>query len=1136
MKLKNQDKNSQDVKLNGSKYWRSLDDLSEAPAFKDWLHREFPQGASEIEGVNRRHFMKIMAASFGLAGLGLSGCRRPEQIIRPYAKQPEMTIPGVASYFSTSMPAGSENQPLIVETHENRPTKIEGNPSYIPYGGGTSGYAQASVLDLYDPDRAKHSTRAGKKISKAVAHDILHDLHTKLSQSSGKGVAFLSEMSSSPTRHRLIQKLRSEYPDVIWSEYEPIISKNPEIAANQLFGKSLKPSYKFEKAHRVVSFDCDFLQSESGSLSSARGFSKARKVISAKDSHKMNRLYSVEAKLSATGGMADHRLRLSSSHILPFLRLFAAELFNESNVYPNVVNKLKNIGGKLDVDHQWIHECVTDLISNKQQSLVVVGSHYPVEAHILAFAINEVLESVGHTVDYLEIPSHEVTSIKNLTDSLNSGDVETLVVLGGNPVYNAPGDLDWKSAQSKASHVIRWGYEYDDTSKLSGDFIAATHYLESWSDGRTLDGTYLPVQPMIQPLFEGLSAVEVMSGILGMSDTDSYSEVRKTFDLLVKSNNPDLAFNKFLAEGLVEDSKFKTLYPSIEINQLTRLVSAFSSITPRVSSENVEVLLPASLQIGDGRYANNGWLMECPEPMTKLTWDNAILISPRLAKELEDKFQVNIFGPEIKMNNLDDALLDGAGKFGLEQYEAVFDRGKEMAPLAILSVNGRSIKGPLHVQPGLANYTLVAPLGFGRKTVGRIGEDAGFDAYPLVNSENPLFTNNVNIEVLSDRYKLANTQEHWSMEGRAIIRESSVEAYKEDPNFVDKMGMESHSPPIYGADKDKSLQEKSVETHRGMSAYEFPNFDGAHQWGMAVDLNTCSGCNACVIACQSENNIPIVGKFEVARGREMHWMRLDRYYSSDEGSSTVNGVPEDVQVSFQGISCAQCETAPCEQVCPVNATVHDDEGLNTMAYNRCVGTRYCANNCPYKVRRFNFYDWNKRAIDNYNQGPFGENLEGELPAMQRNPDVTVRMRGVMEKCTYCVQRLQEAKIHHKNRHGSTGNVKVPDGTIKVACQQVCSADAISFGDISDPESEVSKMKLSDRDYSLLGYLQLRPRTTYLAKIRNPNPKMPNSYSQPFARQEYEDRYGHGDHHGHEDSHGHDAHGPSDHGHEKSNHH
>jgi molybdopterin-containing oxidoreductase family iron-sulfur binding subunit len=291
-----------------------------------------------------------------------------------------------------------------------------------------------------------------------------------------------------------------------------------------------------------------------------------------------------------------------------------------------------------------------------------------------------------------------------------------------------------------------------------------------------------------------------------------------------------------------------------------------------------------------------------------------------------------------------------------------------------------------------------------------------------------------------------------------------------------------------------------------------------------------------VIACQSENNIPIVGKFEVARGREMHWMRLDRYYSSDEGSSTVNGVPEDVQVSFQGISCAQCETAPCEQVCPVNATVHDDEGLNTMAYNRCVGTRYCANNCPYKVRRFNFYDWNKRAIDNYNQGPFGENLEGELPAMQRNPDVTVRMRGVMEKCTYCVQRLQEAKIHHKNRYGSTGNVKVPDGTIKVACQQVCSADAISFGDISDPESEVSKMKLSDRDYSLLGYLQLRPRTTYLAKIRNPNPKMPNSYSQPFARQEYEDRYGHGDHHGHEDSHGHDAHGPSDHGHEKSNHH
>lgn len=1111
MKFTNSDNKTNKTEMSGQRYWKSLDDLSESPAFKDWLHREFPQGASELNGVNRRQFMKVMAASFGLAGLGLTGCRRPEALILPYAKQPEMVIPGVASYYSTSMPSGSENIPLIVETQETRPTKIEGNPSYKPYGGATDIFAQASVLDLYDPDRAKYSKRNGKKLSKSAVKDVLYGVHSELEKSKGKGVAILSEETSSPTRQRLAADLLKKYPEITWAEYEPAGSRNPEIAAKKVFGKDLRPYYRFKNASRIVSFDSDFLKNEAGDLGWIQGFSKGRSIKSGKDAHKMNRLYMVEAQMSITGGMADHRLRLASAHILPFMRLFAAEVLNQAGVMSSLANQLKSLGGKLDVDQKWIIECVKDLLANKGKSLVVVGSQHDIEAQILAITINEVIQSNGRTVDYLSIPENKAKSITELAKSLNSNEVETLIIMGGNPVYNAPGDLDWTSAQKKAGRVIRWAYSEDETSETSDFFLASTHYLESWSDGRTFDGTYVPVQPMIRPLFEGFSAIEVLNGMLGKDTIDAYSEVRSTFDSLTNAYDKDKAFNRFLAEGLLERSGFDLVDVSIDESVVSNIFKSSSKKTPVVDSNSLEALLVPSLQLADGRYNNNGWLMECPDPITKLTWDNAILISPRLAHELEEKFNVSIFGPETRMNDLDANLIDGASKFGLKPYEAEFDRGREMAPVATLEIDGRKIEGYLHVQPGLANYTVVTPLGFGRKKTGRIGEDAGFDAYPLMNSENRLFTTGIKIEVSEKRYKLANTQEHWSMEGRAIIRESNTDEYAKHPDFVDHMGMESHSPPIYGADQDMSLAEKATKTPRGMSSYEFPDHEGVHQWGMSIDLNTCTGCNACVIACQSENNIPIVGKFEVARGREMHWIRMDRYYSSDDSGSNVNGIPEDVQVSFQPMACAQCETAPCEQVCPVNATVHDDEGLNVMAYNRCVGTRYCANNCPYKVRRFNFYDWNKRAIDNYNEGPLGEDLTGDLPSMQRNPDVTVRMRGVMEKCTYCLQRIQESKIHHKNKNGSTGDVKVPDGTIKTACQQVCAADAIVFGDISDPESEVSKMKELDRDYSVLGYLNIRPRTTYLAKIRNPNKNMPNYYKQPYGRQDYDNRYGHGDH-------------------------
>jgi molybdopterin-containing oxidoreductase family iron-sulfur binding subunit len=554
---------------------------------------------------------------------------------------------------------------------------------------------------------------------------------------------------------------------------------------------------------------------------------------------------------------------------------------------------------------------------------------------------------------------------------------------------------------------------------------------------------------------------------------------------------------------------------------VSALEAAALDLAP-LSATNLEVRFKPSSHSGDGRYANNGWLMECPDAMTKLTWDNAILISPRLAKELEQRDGIQIFPNKSRMNEKSE-FFEGA-KGTLQSNKAVFKRGKEQAVVARLTLNGRTIIAPIHVLPGMANYTIELPLGMGRTEVGRVGRGVGFNAYKVRESDSTSIAVGATLELTEETYNLANTQEHWSMEGRAIVREGTAEYYNKHPDFATKMGVESHAPANYGKDDSKTLQQKASNQYRGNSAYDHPKFTDpppnvnawkgkearakfpdAQQWGLAIDMNTCFGCSACVVACQSENNIPIVGKDQVLRGREMHWMRIDRYFSAKEYKQEE--VPEDVQVSFMGVSCQHCENAPCEQVCPVNATVHDRQGLNVMAYNRCVGTRYCANNCPYKVRRFNFFDWNKRQIGEFYKGPLGPVDEPELHKMQKNPNVTVRMRGVMEKCTYCTQRIEAAKIDQKRIAGASGNVKVPDGKIKTACQQVCPTDAITFGDISDPNSEVSKMKASDRNYSVLGYLNVRPRTTYLARLRNPNPKMPDAYKKPYAYAQYKERYG-----------------------------
>lgn len=1115
----------------GKGYWRSLDELADTPAFREWLHREFPQGASEAQGVNRRHFLKIMAASFGAAGIGLAGCRRPEAHILPYAKQPENSIPGLPVYYTTSFPDAVDNLPLVVETHQHRPTHIEGNRGYAPYGGGTTVFSQASVLNLYDPDRMTASAGANnKRLSPAEVADQLQKIASTYAQTRGQGLAILAEPSTSPTRARLVKQLKQALPQAKWAEYSPAGQTAADAALRPLFGRPARALYQLDQAKVIVSVDCDFTGAEPGSLALSRGYAAGRRVANQADAKAMNRLYVAETAYTTTGAMADHRLRVPTSALPAFVAALAAEVLSQQHAEAALAAQLKEQGATGHFDETWIRECAADLIAQHGHAVVLPGSNLPAPVQQLVQWINVLIGATKHTVQYVELPdAGEVLSISQLAAIIGQGQVETLVILGGNPVYNAPANLGWKKLQQSVKQVVRLGYYFDETALESDLNIASTHYLESWSDGRTYAGALLPVQPMILPLFDGISELEVLARLAGQTTVDAFALVRETFASFTQEADQQKAFARFLAQGGLFDLTYPKLTAAPNFGSVRAGISGFNFKAPGLSKDSLEVRIKLDDRIGDGFWNNNGWLQEVPDAMTKLTWDNAIFISPKLAEEI---------GYDTKSGKF---LIDGIAK-----QQNSFVKDTQVSPVAELSVEGVKVSGPLYIMPGLPDYAVVVTLGYGREKVGRVGKGTGYNAYPLTHTDTTARTG-AKLSLTGASYPLANTSQHWSMEGRDIIRETNVGHHLENPDWVNHMGMEAHSPPVYGSAKDMPLQEKSLTQPRGNSLYEHPEFGkplpnikawqqpGAmekfipeQQWGMVIDLNTCTACNACIIACQSENNIPIVGKEQIAHGREMHWLRLDRYFSSGDVKANQVSLPANPQTAFMPMACVHCESAPCEQVCPVNATVHDSQGLNTMAYNRCVGTRYCANNCPYKVRRFNFFDFNKRNIDELYAGPLGTDKNktegGQLAAMQKNPDVTVRMRGVMEKCTYCVQRIQTARIAQKVKAGASNDVRIPDGMVRTACQNACATEAIIFGDISDADTQVSKAKANDRDYAVLGYLNVRPRTTYLARLRNPNPKI--SGAEPFSQLEYQQKAGKA--HGKGESHGADSHGTDHH--------
>jgi MoCo/4Fe-4S cofactor protein with predicted Tat translocation signal len=994
----------------GKRYWRSLEELADAPGFGEMLEREFPRQAAEwIDPVSRRGFLKIMGASMALAGL--SGCtKQPDEPIYPYIKQPEDLILGKPNYFASAHPFNTGAIPVLVKSDAYRPIKVDGNPDHPINRGSSDPITQGSLLALYDPDRSQHVRYRGENREWA---EFVQAFQTHLAVkkvAGGAGVYILSSTVTSPALAAQIKQAQAAWPQAKFLQYDPINRDSAYAATASAFGAPLDAQYWLEGADVIVSLDADFLSgiTHPGFNKLAGDYSRRRKLDGGKID--MNRLYAVESAVTTTGMKAEHRLGLRASDIPGFAASLAAVIS----------------GGQPPSGYSWTPEqrhfleaVVKDLKANAGESAVIPGEQQPPDVHLAAIAINEALGNVGKTVVYTEtvnpLPSQQNADFKSLVADMNAGKVDWLLVLDGNPVYSAPADLDFSTALNKVGTLVHLGSHYDETGEIAEWHINSAHYLESWSDARAYDGTVTIVQPMIDPLYGGKSAHEVIQTMMVDEPLVSpYDLVRARWkDQLSAKGDFESNWRKALHDGFIDGTAFepKTVTGKYIVGQGTT-----------VPADTIEVIFRPDPSLYDGRYANLGWLQELPKPITNLSWDNAALIS----------------------NN---TLL----KYKLEEADVIE-----------IEVNGKKVKAPVLVVPGHPDNSITVYLGQGRRKAGRVGTGTGFDAYAIRSSDSPLIATGATITRTGDTYEFAVTKSHYhddrsklaggkgngnnsleanEAETRGIIRYASLDEFKSNPGFAHEG--EGHEDP----EADESM----------FPAYVY-NAPGQNAWGMSIDMNSCVGCNACIVACYAENNIAVVGKHQVKVGRNMQWLRIDTYFEGDLAAPRAH---------FQPMACQHCEDAPCEQVCPVGATVHTPEGINTMVYNRCVGTRYCSNNCPYKVRRFNFLLYSDYETESYKLG--------------RNPDVTVRSRGVMEKCSYCMQRIQAAKIHADKE-----NRGIRDGEVITACQQACPTEAITFGNINDPDSKVAALKKQSRTYGVLADLNTRPRTTYVAGVLNFN--------------------------------------------------
>jgi len=1002
---------------SGPQYWRTIEELAEDPHFEALLHREFPRQASEWdEAVDRRDFLKLMAASLAFAGL--SGCKSNEQTqIVPYVKQTDGMVLGKPLFFATAMPFGADAIGILVESHEGRPTKIEGNPDHPASLGTTDAITQASVLNLYDPDRAQTVTFAGEIRTWSAFLDAAQAMGAELKAANGAGFRILTGTIASPSLADQLLNLLKLYPQAKWHQWEPAGSDGARDGAKLAFGRYVNTVYRPEKAEVILSLDSDFLASGPGHVRYMKEFYRRRKLdefaLADRAGSEMNRLYVVEPTPSVTGSSADHRLPLRFVEVEQFARALAAKL------------GLGGSGSLSPATEKWLDVVAKDLQKNPRRSLVVAGEQQPAVVHALVHAINAALGNVGNAVYYTEpveaAPANNLESLRELCADMDAGKVNTLLILGSNPIYDAPHDFDFTSKLGKVPHTMHLSSHFNETSEYCQWHVAESHYLETWGDARSFDGTVSVIQPLIAPLYHTHSAYEVLAAFSDKPGLSTYDAVRN----LLKAANPAGDFEKFWRKTLNDGVVANTAYPPLNIT--AKFNAASLPPIPAGNAGEIEFLFRPDPTIHDGRFANNGWLQELPKPVTKLVWDNAALVGPNTSWNLGITHTVAARGGE---------------------------HGQIVSTVVDIALSNSKVTAAGWITPGQAEGVVVLPLGYGRKKAGYTGTNKGFSAY-AVRTSDALWRATAGAESVKktgEEYSLGCTQYHFNIEGRKVLSAGTLEEFKKNPGFAHEG---DETPP------------KSLSLYK---EFKYPGY----AWGMAIDLSSCNGCNACVVACVAENNIPVVGKDQVLRGREMHWIRIDRYYnantSTNDPRTNVNDALANPETFFQPVPCMQCENAPCEQVCPVGATVHSAEGLNDMVYNRCIGTRYCSNNCPYKVRRFNFLrfqDWETPQFK-----------------LQRNPEVSVRSRGVMEKCTYCVQRINNARIESEKQ-----NREIRDGEIITACAQACPADAIVFGNANDPNSRVAKLKAQQRNYNVLGELNTRPRTTYLAAVRNPNPEM-----------------------------------------------
>jgi molybdopterin-containing oxidoreductase family iron-sulfur binding subunit len=958
------------------------------------LHREFPKGASEwLDSVSRRGFLQLMGASLAMAGM--TGCTKlPLQEIVPYVRQPEQVIPGVPMYYATAFTLSGYANPLLVESHLGRPTKIEGNSLHPASLGGTDIFAQASILGMYDPDRSQAITHLGDVASWAgFVKEIRGPLAVQKALG-GAGLRILTQTISSPTLKDQMRAFLAMYPQAKWHVYEPVNRDNVLEGSKLAFGEVVETRYDLSKADLIVSLDADFLSAGfPGNVRYIRDFAARRNPDA-----DMNRLYVIESTPSSTGAKADHRLSLQASDV----EAMARSLGWAVGIHAGIPEAAKE-------HEKFVNAVINELRDRRGSSVVIVGDHQPPIVHSLAHQINQALGNVGKTVFHTDPadahPVNQTESLRDLVADMRGGKVDLLVIMGGNPAYDAPVDLGFADSLKNSNVALRvyHGLYQNETAELCHWSVNEAHYLEAWSDGRAYDGTVSIVQPLIAPLYAGKSAHEMLSTLMGVSDASGYDIVRGYWQKQHNGADFQQFWRTSLHDGWIEKTTFAP--KQISAKAMNEGASLYTLVRPLI-----EVNFRRDPSVYDGQFANNGWLQELPKPMSKLTWDNAVLIGPRMAD-----------------------------REGIKTMDVV-----------TLELDGRKITGPVWIQAGHPDHSVTVNLGYGRRKAGRAGTGAGFDAYALRTTNALWFATGGKLTKTGGHYQLASTQGYQTMDTgdgatRPLVREATLEEYRKEPKFA-----KADEPPA------------TLTLYPGYDYKKSPD-----AWGMTIDLNACVGCNNCIVACQSENNIAVVGKEQVVKGRHMHWIRVDAYYQGDRDAPKAH---------FQPVPCMQCEDAPCELVCPVGATVHSSEGLNDQVYNRCIGTRYCSNNCPYKVRRFNFLLF--------------EDWETPQYKLMRNPDVSVRSRGVMEKCTYCVQRITQHRIDAETAAvRENREFKIEDGSLQTACQQSCPADAIVFGNINDPNSRVAKLKALDRNYGLLADLNTRPRTTYLAEIRNPNPEL-----------------------------------------------